>query len=101
VWEKQEQLQHPKQRRTDEQPIISHHAACINKKIDNHCSYIKSSTIFLHPLPDFYHRQHQASHRTVQRVFSVRRKPTKQNHGGHFVFEPPLHNPLLDFHCRR
>jgi hypothetical protein len=61
---------------------------------------LKSSTIFLH-LPDFYHSQHhQASHHTVQRMFSVRRKPMKQNHEGYFIFKPLSHNPLLDFHCR-
>ena len=77
--------------------IINHQQPCAHKSNLRPFSCITSST-----LPDFYHRQHQASHHTIQRVFSVRRTPTKQNHRGLFLlFKPLPHNHQTRSHSNR
>ena len=42
-----------------------------------------------------------ASIKQVIALFSVRRKPMKQNHGGLFLFEPPSHNHKTCSHSNR
>ena len=104
-WNSRAALANTQTKKSRRKPVTQHHQQQQSSTINNlaHKSNLRPfSCITSSTLPDFYHRQHQASHHTIQRVFSVRRKRTKQNHRGLFLlFKPLPHNHQTRSHSNR